>query len=77
MDFREDRKKNSDSHQTSIITTNKKITTILIAIKMFSRWAQENFFKYIRTDYDLDRITHYVVNEIDRASKLLTQHTVN
>ncbi|MDA3891476.1 MAG: hypothetical protein PF517_07390, partial [Salinivirgaceae bacterium] len=65
VDFREVRKKNSDSHQTSIITTNKKITTILVAIKMFSRWTQENFFKYMRNDYDLDRIAHYILNEID------------
>ncbi len=63
--FREVRKKNSDSHQTSIITTNKKLTIILIAIKMFSRWTQENFFKYLRSDYDLDRIVHYLVNKID------------
>jgi hypothetical protein len=62
--FREIRKK-TNSHQTSIITNNKKLTTILIAIKMFSRWSQENFFKYLRYDYDLDRIVHYLVNEIN------------
>jgi len=65
VELREIRKKNNNSHQTSIITTNKKLTTILIAIKMFSRWAQENFFKYLRSDYDLDRIVHYLVNEIN------------
>ncbi len=66
VELREIRKKNSNSHQTSIITTNKKLTTILIAIKMFSRWTQENFFKYLRSDYDLDRIVHYLVNEINK-----------
>lgn len=65
VELREVRKKNSDSHQTSIITTNKKITTQTIAIKMFSRWTQENFFKYLRQEYDLDKIVHYAVNEID------------
>jgi len=65
VELREVRKKNSDSHQTSIITTNKKITTHTIAIKMFSRWTQENFFKYLRQEYDLDKIVHYAVNEID------------
>ena len=64
VEFREIRKK-KDSHQTSIVTTNKKLTTMLIAIKMFSRWTQENFFKYLRNDYDLDRIVHYLVNEIN------------
>lgn len=65
--LREIRKKNNDSHQTSIITTNLKLITILIAIKMFSRWTQENFFKYLRNEYDLDRIVHYLVNKINSA----------
>ncbi len=33
---------------------------------MFCRWTQENFFKYLRSDYDLDRIVHYLVNEINK-----------
>ena len=69
--LREIRKKNSSSHQTSIITTNKKLTTIIIAIKMFARWTQENFFKYLRQEYDLDRIVHYVLNEIDSDIKVV------
>lgn len=69
--LREVRKRNNDSHQTSIITTNKKLTTILIAIKMFSRWTQENFFKYLRNDYDLDRIVHYIVNKINDDVKVV------
>ncbi|MBC8179545.1 hypothetical protein H8E88_00330 [candidate division KSB1 bacterium] len=71
VEFREIRKKNNSSHQTSIITTNKKLITVLIAIKMFSRWTQENFFKYLRKDYDLDRIVHYLVNKIDDAFKVV------
>ena len=66
VEFREIRKLNNGSHQTSIITNNKKLKTANIAIKMFSRWAQENFFKYLRSDYDLDRIVHYLVNEINK-----------
>ncbi len=64
VELREIRKKGTGPHQTSIVTTNKKLNIILVAIKMFSRWAQENFFKYLRNDYDLDRIVHYIVNEI-------------
>jgi len=68
--LREIRKK-SNSYQTSIITTNKKLATISIAIKMFSRWTQENFFKYLRHDYDLDRIVHYIVNETNDDFKVV------
>lgn len=65
VELREVRKKNESSHQTSIITTNKKLQPISIAVKMFARWTQENFFKYLRQEYDLDRIVYYVVNNID------------
>jgi len=71
VEFREIRKLNETSHQTSIITNNKKISTNLVAVKMFSRWTQENFFKYLRQEYDLDRITHYIVNNIDSEFKVV------
>jgi len=58
VEFREVRKKNESSHQTSVITTNNKLQSITIAAKMFARWTQENFFKYLRQEYDLDRIVH-------------------
>ena len=32
---------------------------------MFSRWTQENYFKYMRKEYDFDRLLQYVVKEID------------
>ena len=55
----------SDGHQTSVITTNKKLSIIMVAIHMFSRWTQENFFKYMRQDYDFDRLLQYAVEQID------------
>jgi hypothetical protein len=71
VEFREVRKKNESSHQTSIITTNKKLQSITIAAKMFARWTQENFFKYLRQEYDLDRIVYYIVNNIDGDFKVV------
>ncbi len=32
---------------------------------------EENFFKYLRNDYDLDRIAHYLVNDIDDDFKVV------
>ena len=63
--LREIRKKSDNGHQTSIITTNKKLGVLTLAAAMFARWTQENFFKYLRQEYDLDRITYYVVNKVD------------
>jgi hypothetical protein len=56
----------SDGHQTSVITANKKLTILMIALYMFSRWTQENFFKYMRQDYDFDRLLQYAVEQIDK-----------
>lgn len=69
--FREIRKLSKRSHQTSIMTNNKKISTITVAVKMFSRWYQENFFKYLRQEYDLDKIAYYIVNQLDGDIKVV------
>ena len=54
-----------DGHQTSVITTNKKLSLLRVALFMFARWTQENFFKYMRQDYDFDRMLQYAVEQID------------
>ncbi|OQY12246.1 MAG: hypothetical protein B6I31_03500 [Desulfobacteraceae bacterium 4572_19] len=56
----------SGDHQTSVITTNKKLSLHMVAIQMFARWTQENFFKYMRQDYDFDRLLQYAVEQIDK-----------
>jgi hypothetical protein len=62
--MREIRRRSGD-HQTSVVTTNKKLSLSMVAIHMFARWAQENFFKYMRQDYDFDRLLQYAVEQID------------
>lgn len=56
----------SGDHQTSVITTNKKLSILMVALHMFSRWTQENFFKYLRQDYDFDRLLQYAVDQVDK-----------
>lgn len=64
VSMREIRRLSAD-HQTSVITTNKKLSLDMVAIHMFARWTQENFFKYLRQDYDFDRLLQYAVEQID------------
>ena len=64
--MREIRKLSDDGHQTSVITTNRKLTIPLVAKYMFARWAQENFFRYMRQEYDIDRIVQYGIDELDK-----------
>jgi hypothetical protein len=67
MKIREVRKRSEGPHQTSILTTNKKISITWIAIYMFARWCQENFFKYLRQEYDIDRMMYYLVKQINES----------
>lgn len=57
--FREVRKLSENGHQTAIMTTHPGLPLQEIAGKMFTRWAQENFFKYMSENFDFDRMVEY------------------
>ncbi len=46
--LREIRRLTESGHQTVIVLTHKKISTAVAAGKMFGRWSQENFFRYMK-----------------------------
>jgi hypothetical protein len=48
-----------DGHQTQIITSRWDLTDIEVAYRMFERWRQENFFKYMREEFLLDALVDY------------------
>lgn len=75
--MREVREKCENGHQTSVITTNKKLSTTFIAIYMFTRWMQENFFKYMRQEYGFDRIVQYSINQLDENLMVVNQEYNN
>jgi hypothetical protein len=58
-------------HQTAIITTNPDITLCEVAEKMFSRWSQENFFKYLISDFDFDKMIQYGTQSIDENKEIV------
>ena len=64
--IREIRRLTEDGHQTSVLTTNFKISTQLVAQYMFARWTQENFFHYMRQEFDIDKMFQYGVNELSK-----------
>lgn len=63
--LREVRRLCDDGHQTSIITTRQDLHFEEIARRMFFRWNQENFFRYMREEYSLD---HLVTNDVENAN---------
>ncbi len=57
--MREIRRLGRGGHQTSILATDYMSELIPIAVAMFARWGQENFFRYMREHYGLDRLISY------------------
>jgi transposase len=49
------------SHQTPILTSRRDLSAAEVAFRMFERWRQENFFKYLREEYALDALVDYGV----------------
>ena len=69
--LREIRKLNEGGHQTSIITNNPTISTALAAGRMFGRWSQENFFRYMIIDYDFDKMIEFGVEAVDENKEIV------
>ncbi len=56
---REIRKLTDSGHQTTLLTTNFQASIGGLAVSLFARWSQENFFRYMREHYGLDRLVEY------------------
>ncbi|MHB8565311.1 MAG: putative transposase [Acidiferrobacteraceae bacterium] len=54
-------------HQTQIVTTRNDPDAGLVAHAMFSRWRQENFFRYQRAHFGLDALDAYETTADDPA----------
>lgn len=55
----------SENHQTPVLTSRWDLRDIVVAYRMFERWRQENFFKYLREEYLIDALTDYEVEPDD------------
>jgi hypothetical protein len=55
----------ADGHQTPIVTSRRDLSAPEVAFRMFERWRQENFFKYLREEYALDALVDYHVEHDD------------
>src|SRR5260370_19274875 len=52
-------------HQTPMVTSRWDLRAIVVAHRMFERWRQENFFKYLREEYLIDALSDYQVEPDD------------
>jgi hypothetical protein len=69
--FREVRCLTETGHQTPVITTHPLLSTQIIAGAMFNRWTQENFFKYMISDFSFDHILTYRTDTIDDKKEVV------
>jgi len=63
--LREVRRLCSNGHQTAILTTRWDLPIAVVAYRMFDRWRQENFFRYMRQHFSLDALVTYAVEPAD------------
>jgi prepilin-type processing-associated H-X9-DG protein len=54
-----------DGHQTPIVTSRRDLPAVEVAYRMFERWRQENFFKYLREEYALDSLADHRLEPAD------------
>lgn len=72
MEMRQIRQLEDNGHQTAMLASAEKLGTGQTAVVLFSRWSQENFLKYMREHYALDRLLSYQTEKMDE-----TTHVVN
>src|SRR5260370_4762075 len=48
-----------------MVTSRWDLRAIVVAHRMFERWRQENFFKYLREEYLIDALADYQVEPDD------------
>jgi hypothetical protein len=52
-------------HQTAIVTSRWNLPAAVLAYRMFERWRQENFFKYLGEEFALDALVDHKAEPVD------------
>jgi prepilin-type processing-associated H-X9-DG protein len=68
---REIRKLTSSGKQVAIVTTDFVTDYSEIAVTMFARWSQENFFRYMRMHYGLDSLVDYELEDVAKHTAVV------
>jgi len=66
---REIRKLTISGHQVSLISTAFGESALQDSIRLFSRWSQENFFRYMMEHYAIDLLNEYGTEEIPETNR--------
>lgn len=69
--MREVRKMTDSGHQTSLISTAFELPHTELAARMFSRWCQENFFRYMMQHFAIDLLQEYGTDTFPDTEKVV------
>lgn len=69
--MREIRKRSATGQQTAVVGTDYQSAAAVLAPTMFGRWSQENFLKYMREHFGLDRLIEYETEEIPETTRVV------
>jgi len=69
--LREVRKLTESGHQTSLVSTACELPHTQLAARMFSRWCQENFFRYMKQHFAIDILSEYGIMELPDTERVI------
>jgi len=62
--MREVRVLREDGRQTAIFTNRQDLSAVRVAHRLFFRWCQENYFKYMDEEFALDALLEYGAQDV-------------
>ena len=65
--MREVRVLREDGRQTAIFTNRQDLPAVTVVYRIFSRWRQENYFKYMDEEFALDALLEYGAQEVSET----------
>jgi hypothetical protein len=71
MWMREVRKLTESGHQTSLISTVYERPHVQLGARMFSRWCQENFFRYMMEHFAIDLLQEYGTEDLPDTERVV------
>lgn len=71
MWMREIRKLTESGHQTSLISTVYEHAYTQLGARMFSRWCQENFFRYMMEHFAIDLLQEYGTQDLPDTEQVV------
>ena len=71
LTVRQIRRRLANGRQVPMITTHPQMPLHQVAGAMFSRWSQENFFKYLREQFNLDSLPTHDLDPVDPDAQVV------